>query len=549
MNFTNVSLAEAIIYLLIGIAVFLVGMNLMSGGLRKATGKKLKNFFKKTRNNPFAGMAIGTAFTSIIQSSDATAAMVIGFINAGAMTIFQGISIILGAYIGTTVTGLIVSFSSLNFSLYLLLFAFIGIVLSFFKNELVKNIGEILAGLGLLFFGLAVMKGTFSQVNIHDFCLKLFSNAGSPILLFLIGIVIAALAQSSSACTGIVIAMVGAGSLSLQSGLCVVLGATIGSVTNTLLVSAQGKTDGKRTAWMCFAMRTLTSLIALLIVYLAGSYISQGFKYVFKTNELAVAMFLVAYNIIFMPLLIPLIKPLEKLFNKIIKDKSKKSIESAVKYIDDNLIKTPEIALMQTKKEIVNMITLAEENYERAYQRVKDQLTTNDALIIETEDKIDYLNQRITDYLINVSGVAQTRDEKKVGAYFHVINDIERIGDHAYNYYEMSNNMANESLKFSAHAIEELDEMHNTLRKMFAVAKEIFYTKHRDKLVELDNLENEIDRLKEEYSSNHYSRITQNLCSVELTPFYSGIVSEIERVADHLVNIAYSINNPTGDDN
>ena len=194
MNFTNASLAEAIIYLFIGIAVFLVGMNLMSGGLRKATGKKLKNFFKKTRNNPIAGMGIGVVFTSIIQSSDATAAMVIGFINAGAMTIFQGISIILGAYIGTTATGLIVSFSSLNFSSYLLLLAFVGIVLSFIKNDLVKNIGEILSGLGLLFFGLAVMKGTLSQNDIHNFCLNLFNNAGSPALLFLIGIAVAVVA-------------------------------------------------------------------------------------------------------------------------------------------------------------------------------------------------------------------------------------------------------------------------------------------------------------------------------------------------------------------
>lgn len=548
MDFVNATLLEAIIYLLIGIAVFLTGMNLMSSGLRKATGKKLKNFFKKTRNNPIAGMGIGTAFTAIIQSSDATAAMVIGFINAGAMTIFQGISIILGAYIGTTVTGLIVSFSSLNFSLYLLLFAFIGIVLSFFKSDMVKNVGEILAGLGLLFFGLAVMKGTFSQVDIHDFCLNLFNNAGSPVLLFLIGIVIAALAQSSSACTGIVIAMVGAGSLSLESGLCVVIGATIGSVTNTLLVSAQGKVDGKRVAWMCFTMRVFTALIGLLVVALAGTSIAKGFKYVFKTNELSVAMFMVTYNIILMPLLIPVIKPLEKVFNKVIKDKSKTSVEGAVKYIDDNLIKTPEIALMQTKKEIINMLTLAEENYERCYQRIKDQLTTNDDLINETEDQVDYLNKRITDYLINVSSNAQTRDEKKVGAYFHVINDIERIGDHAYNYYEMSINMANESLKFSSHAIDELDAMHNVLRKMFAMAKEIFYTKDHKRLEELHLLEEKTDELKEAYSSNHYSRITQNLCSVELTPFYSGIVSEIERVADHLVNIAYSIDNPTGDE-
>ena len=548
MDFTSVKLSHAIIYLLIGIAVFLTGMNLMSGGLRKATGKKLKNFFKKTKDNPIAAMGIGTAFTSIIQSSDATAAMVIGFVNSKTMTIFQGVSIILGAYIGTTVTGLIVSFSSFDISIYLLSLAFVGIVLSFFKDDFIKNIGEVLVGLGLLFFGLAVMKGTFSQVDIHDFCLNLFNNTASPIILFLIGILIAALAQSSSACTGIVIAMVGAGSLSLQSGLCVVLGATIGSVTNTLLVSMQGKSDGKKIAWMCFTMRFLTALIGLLIVSLLGGYIAKGFKFVFKTNELSIAMFMVVFNLIFMPLLIPVIKPLESLFNLLIKNNEQAEIENTVKYIDNNLLKTPEIALMQVKREIINMFSLAKENYQRGYLRVKEQSPNNDEAILKTEDQIDYLNNKITDYLINLSSKAQLRDEKKIGAYFHVINDIERIGDHAFNYYEMSVNMSNDSLMFSEPAKKELDEMHDILMKMFALAKDIFESKDYDELSSLDKLEKTIDEMKNDFSSNHYSRITQNLCSVELTPFYSGIISEIERVADHLVNIAYSINKPTGDD-
>ena len=205
-------LTTAIIYILVGISILLIGMKMMSTGLKKCIGRGTRRFFKKTENNPIISLGIGTVVTAGIQSSDATNAMVVGFINAGAMSLFQGLCIMLGAYIGTTVTGILASFSSLPISLYFLIFAFIGVVLMFFKNDVIKNVGEILAGLGLLFFGIAIMKAGFKQNDIINGLQSFFNSFDFGLLLYLFGILITALVQSSSAITSVVIAMVGAGS-------------------------------------------------------------------------------------------------------------------------------------------------------------------------------------------------------------------------------------------------------------------------------------------------------------------------------------------------
>jgi len=553
-------LATAIILLLVGVSVLLCGMRLLAGGLKKTVGRKLKNFFRKTQDNPFVGMGIGTAVTTVIQASDATAAMVLGFINAGAMTIYQGVSIILGAYVGTTVTGVIASFSSFPFSLYLLLLAFIGTIMMFFKSDKVKNIGEILIGFGLLFFGIAVMKQAFQQADIHKFCVDLFTVIKNPALLFLIGIIAAALVQSSSAITSIVIAMVGGGALSLAAGLPIVIGATIGSATNTLLASIGASVDSKRTAWICFIMRCVCALLMLIVLLFAGDYIAQGFSAAFgikTTNpdgtvvvsyELALALFLVAYNLVFMPLMIPFIKPSIKLFSKIIKDKDSDKLASNVHYIDDNLLTSPTIALMQVKKEIISMFQFAADNYKLGFARIFTYSKDHDKEIIETEDVIDYLNGRITDYLIKVANVVGPVDEKKVGSYFHVINDIERIGDHAYNYYEMALEMETKELKFSEDAVNELKEMNDVIDKMFTLSMNIFINKNSKPLNELHDLEEQTDEMKTRFYSNHYERIKQNKCSTDMTPYLSSLITEIERVADHLTNIGYSIVNPTGNE-
>ena len=547
----GMELQLAIISLLVGAAVFIVGMNMMSSGLKKSTGPGLRRLLKKIRNNRFAGLGIGAAVTALIQSSAATSVMAIGFINAGAMTIFQGVCIILGAYIGTTVTGLLASLSSFNISAYFVLLAVIGVVLMFIKKEKIKNFGEILAGLGLLFFGLNTMssaiKGSEELVSaIQSF----FAVIDFPLLLMLIGAIVTALLQSSSATSGIAIAMVGTAALGFNDAVYLVLGATVGTVITTLIATIGGNVNAKRTGIVCLVIRVTTALIALAIYWpLAATFdLETIIPSVFGSASLAVALILIAYNIVFMLAILPFVQVFEKLSIKLIKDKDEEKMKKALKYIDRRLLETPTIALMQVKREIINMMELAHENLKRGFNRILEQDSSQDKELIETEDKIDYINNQITSYLIELTHTASLKDEKMIGSFFHVVNDVERIGDHAYNFYDSSLKMVANDLKFSDTAKAEFREMFAVVDEMFELSFVIFHDQTGTYLRKLHDLESQTDSLKNKLSSAHYERIQKNMCKMENSPFYTTLVSELERVADHLVNVGYSIDSPVGDD-
>ena len=544
----------SIITLLVGAAVFIIGMNMMSSGLKKSTGPSLRKLLKRIRNNRFAGLGIGTAVTALIQSSAATSIMAIGFINAGAMTIFQGVCIILGAYIGTTVTGLLASLSSFSISHYFIILAVIGVILMFFKKEKVKSIGEILAGLGLLFFGLNTMSGVLSadtgNPDLINAVKNFFNAVDFPPLLLLIGAIVTALIQSSSATSGIAIAMVSTGALNFNSAVYLVLGATIGTVVTTLLAVIGGSINAKRTGIICFCIRIITALIGLAIYWpLACAFdLETIIPNIFGSPSLAVAMFLVIYNLIFMPAILPFVRGFEKLSIKLIKDKDEEKKKQALKYIDSRLLDTPTIAVMQVKREIISMMHMSQDNLKLGFKRIIEQDATNDKDIIETEEKIDYINNQITSFLIELTHTASMKDEKIIGSFFHVVNDIERIGDHAYNFYESSMKMVDNDSKFSDIAKNEFNQMFDIINQMFDLSFVIFHDQTSTNLQKLHDLENETDELKNKLSAAHFERIKNNTCRMENSPFYTTLVSELERVADHLVNIGYSIVNPVGDD-
>ena len=551
MNETE-KLILSIVSLLVGAAVFIVGMNMMSSGLKKSTGKGLRRLLSKIKDNRFAGLGIGAAVTALIQSSAATSVMAIGFISAGAMTIFQGVCIILGAYIGTTVTGLIASASSLSFSSYFVLLAVIGVVLMFIKKEKIKNIGEILAGLGLLFFGLSTMSKSIGAPgdSLYEGIKSFFGAIDFPLLLMVIGALATALFQSSSATSGIAIAMVSTGALGFNDAIYLVLGGTIGTVITTLIATIGSGVNAKRTGIICLIIRVFTGFAALAIYWpLATIFdLETILPNIFGSPALAVAMFLVIYNVVFMLLILPFVQVFVKLSEKLVKDKEEEKMAKAIKYIDKHLINTPSIAMMQVKKEIINMMELAYDNIKLGYKRIIDQDPSNDKVIIETEDKIDYINNKLTDFMIDLTHTVSIDEEKVLGSYFHVVNDVERIGDHAYNFYEQSLKMVDKDLNFSETAKKEFEEMFHVIDKMFALAFAIFDNGTRVNLKKLHDLEDKTDELKNKLSSAHYERIQKNLCKMENSPFYTTLVSELERVADHLVNVGYSIVNPTGDD-
>ena len=542
-------LVTSIITLFVGAAVFIIGMNMMSSGLKKSTGRGLRRLLKRIRDNRVAGLGIGAAATALIQSSAATSIMAIGFINAGAMTIFQGVCIILGAYIGTTVTGLLASLSSFSVSHYFILLAVIGVVLMFFKKERIKNIGEILAGLGLLFFGLNTMSDSIKNTQeLIDGIKSFFAVIDFPLLLMLIGAMVTALLQSSSATSGIAIAMVGTGALEFSDAIYLVLGATIGTVITTLIATIGSNVNAKRTAIICLIIRITTALIALAIYWPLADIFNNALLIAFGSESLAVAMFLIIYNIVFMLAILPFVGLFEKLAIKLIKDKDEEKMKKSLKYIDKHLLDTPTVAMMQVKKEIINMMELAHANVRLGFKRIIDQDSVNDKVIIETEDKIDYINNKLTDFMIDLTHTVSIGEEKILGSYFHVVNDVERIGDHAYNFYESSLKMVDNDLAFSETAKKEFQEMFDVIEKMFELSFMIFDNGTRVNLRKLHDLEDKTDELKNKLSSAHYERIQKHTCKMENSPFYTSLVSQLERVADHLVNVGYSIVNPTGDD-
>ncbi len=542
-------LVSAIILLLVGSAVFMTGMNMMSGGLKKATGYKLKKLFKKTQNSRMVGFGIGALVTAIIQSSAATSVMVIGFINAGIMTIFQGVSMMMGSFVGTTVTGILVSLSSFDISIFLTAFAFVGIIMMFFKSPKVKNIGEILCGFGLIFFGLSTMSSSIrNNAQINNAISNLFTNISFPLLLMIIGVIVTALLQSSSATTGIVIVMVGSNVIPFSSALYVSIGATIGTCVTTLIATIGASTDSKRAGLIALLIKIIAGFIGLIILWIFETPIVNLFKNNFGSVEFGVAIFMLMYSIIFFAGLLPFIKPLEKLSRKMIKDKTNNLKKKTVLYIDDRFLDQPDISLMQAKKEIDNMFELARTNFNLTFKHLVNDLPIDENDINEREETIDYINNRLTDFLIKLSGNVDSLNQRKFGSYFHVINDIERIGDHAYNFYGEKTKMLSLNLNYTNQAKGELNNFYNIVNQMFDISIEIFNKKDKSNLEKLHNLEDETDKLTREYEDNHFSRMQSGECAPELSVFYSTVLSELERVGDHLTNIGYSILNPVGDD-
>ena len=545
-------LIKSLILLLAGVGVFIVGMNMMSEGLEKGAGGGLKKLLAKISNNRFLGVGIGAGTTAIIQSSSATTVMVIGLVNAGVITLFQAISVIMGANIGTTVTGLIVALSgqkgAISFSDIAIIMAFVGVMMMFVKKDKVKLIGSIICGLGVIFVGLDIMSGALDASNnpeITSLFQNLFTAIDFPLLLILFGALFTALVQSSSAATGIIIVMAGGGIIPVETALFIVLGTNIGTCVTALLACLGTTTNAKRTALIHFTFNLIGTIIFTAILWPTGPWFASLLSG-FKTVEMQIAIFHVIFNVTTTLLLIPFVRLLEKLSILVIKDHKKDEEELHLKFIDDRLLSTPAVALMQVKNEIEYMASLAHENMNKAF----DLLVTQDAKlhneIYKRENLINFTNHQVTKFLIKLSPLVNEADEKVIGSYFHVVNDIERIGDHAKNFVDIGVEMKEQSLLYSDAAYEELKLMYSKLSQMFEIAMDAFDHKSSSHLNELTKLEEEVDEFKSHLSAQHFARLSMGDCKIELSAYFHSTVSGLERVGDHLVNIGYSILNPTG---
>lgn len=536
----------SILTLLTGVGVFLVGMNMMSAGLEKCAGKGMKTLLGRISTNRFAGVGTGIAATAIIQSSSATSVIVIGFVNAGIMTLYQATSIIMGANVGTTVTNALVALSGADFDIdvYMMFLAFVGVVLTFFKKDSIKNVGAILSGLGVLFIGLDLMSGALGGTEIKAFFTNLFATINFPLLLILLGVVFTALVQSSSAATGIVIVMAGQEVLGIGEAMFIVLGATIGTCITSTLASLGAGINAKRTAFIHLLMNVVGTCVFTAVIWPLKSIIA-GWLLNINDPMWQITIFHIVYKVLLTVVLFPFVNQLVAIALKVFKDAPTNEQKLKLKFVDERLLKSPTIALMQVKKEMNYMMELVKENIGicfNALERGEDLSLT----LSENEKVIDFTNGALTNFLIKLSSNLEERDEVLIGGYFHVLNDLERIGDHAENFHEIGVEMAEKGLEFSTVALEEIRGMRESVSKMFTLAEKAFKDLDVSVLPSLTELENKVDDEKRDLSSSHYNRLAEGKCKVELSPYLTSVVSGLERVADHLVNVGYSIVNPTG---
>ena len=548
-------LIQSLIWLLAGVGIFIVGMNFMSDALEKSAGEGMKKMLGRISNNRFSGVGIGAGVTAIIQSSSATSVMVIGLVNAGVMTLTQATPIIMGANIGTTITGVLVALKNDYFNMLMYLCAFAGVMMGFFKQERIKIAGLLCSGLGLIFVGLNVMSSeqAFGNPLVEAMFQGIFRVIDFPLLLILVGVVFTALIQSSSAATGVVITMVGTGVLPLALALFIVLGANIGTCVTALLASVGANANSKRVALIHFTFNVIGTVIFTVIVWVFQEPMIRLLTSLFPGEDtmslqMRVSVFHVIFNVTTTVVLLPFVKQLVQYACRVIKDKKVQEETLSLCYVDERLLSMPSVALMQAKKEMDYMLWLVEENIRLSFYSLDGKSAENGEQIGKNERIIDFTNGALTRFLIKLSSCVDERDSQKIGAYFHVLNDLERIGDHAENFHEIGQEMQAKKLSFSETALEDIRRMHSVIVRMLAIAKDAFDTEHPDHLPELAALEGQTDDMKRSFSAKHFSRLSEGHCSLEVSPYYTSTITGLERVADHIVNVGYSICNPVGDD-
>ena len=542
-------LVTSIFMLLAGLGVLMTGMKLLSEGLERSAGKGMRKLFGKLSTNRFAGIGVGAAVTVVVHSSAATTVMVIGFVNAGLMTLFQATSIIMGANIGTTLTGVIIALSGFgSLDIFASVLTFIGVaIVMFAKNDTLKRVGSAISGLGLIFVGLYFMSTAFKSSSTMTGAMStLFEKVTFPLLLIFIGMICTALFQSSGAMTALVVTMVGS-IIPLESALFVILGTNIGTCVTALIASIGTSTNGKRTALIHLTFNVIGTVIFTAIIWIFKSQVVWLFGKMAATPQMQVALFHVIFNVVTTLMLVPFIKPLTKFATLLVKDKKDDDSLLKMYYIDDRILHTPPIAVAQVLKEVVHMGEMARDNLDRAMKAVLETNTSEKEKVLKEEEKINFINKGVARYLVKMQSLSLSKsDEKLVGSLHHVISDIERIGDHAENFIEDAAEMKDGDFKFSDAAADELKGMYASVREMFDKSLYVFENRATSGLKEVGEMESSIDVMKRTLSNNHIARLNKGECSVESGAHFFAIITALERVADHLTNVAFSIRSTSG---
>ena len=532
---------ECIISLLGGMGLFISAMNIMSTNLQKVAGAGMRRLLAKITDNRFAGVGIGAVVTMIIQSSSATTVMVIGFVNAETMNLHQATAIIMGANIGTTITGILASLQSLNLSMYFSFLTFIGVILMFFKRDILKNVGGIICGLGMIFIGLDIMSDSCNDESIKSVFRSGLQKIDFPLALLLLGTVFTAVMQSSSAITGLVIVMVQGNSMEMGSALFIVLGANIGTCVTALISTIGTSLNARRTGIIHLLFNCFGTVLFTIFIWILKNQVISVLDKITNKKAMQIAWFHLFFNVITTIILLPMVKILVFVACKIIKEKNgkienKKPIK-AFKYINKRFLFAPDIAAEQIKKEIKNMAELAKKNLDRSISELLEQSSEYIEEIAAREDLIDFLNIETTKFLVKLTPSLNEVTSQDVSKYFHLLNDIERIGDHAKIMLDESSEMKKNGLKFGREAIEEFKKVYEVIEKLFDLSIKAFNNNTHKGIEEHSAFLEQFKNMERVYIQNHFERLAKGQCSMELGSYYTSAFAHFNSILSHLGNI------------
>ena len=526
-----------------GLGLFLFGMELMSDSIEKVAGARLRRILEIFTTNRFMGMIVGIIFTGIIQSSSACTVMVVSFVNSGLMNLYQAAGVILGANIGTTITSQLVSF---NLSKIAPLILLVGVVVMMFtKKEKVRKVAEVVVGFGILFVGLSTMSQAMANMKNEPQVVNLLMSLKNPFLATLMGFALTAIIQSSSVTVSIVLLLANQDLLPLPITLYIILGCNIGACATAMLASMTGKKDAKRAALIHLLFNIIGTVIIYIALFVAGDQILELIKSISADNGRFVANAHTLIKIAQVIMLFPFTGWLVKMTYLIVPGEDQKvgyRESYQLKYIGDKVVFNPATAVVEVIKELERMASLAEENLNRAMNALITLDEEDIEEVYEVEKNINFLNHAITDYLVKINQTTlPIEDLNSLGALFHVVNDIERIGDHAENVADAARQRKEEGVSISKEAQKELGDMLEMVNKIIRYAVEMFAKSDESHMQEIVTLEDQVDEKERELQKKHVERLTKGECSPEAGMIFSDIVSGLERVADHATNIAFAI--------
>ena len=525
-----------------GLGLFLFGIRTMGDGLENAAGAKLKRMLEVLTGNRFLAVLVGFVVTAIIQSSTATTVMVVGFVNAGMMSLAQAVGVIMGANIGTTVTSLLIA---LNFSSVAAAAVLVGVILMLAsKKTVVKNLGAIFTGFGLLFLGIDMMSDSMAPLResagFMNFIVTVSESPLRPLFGIILGIVMTAVLQSSSASVGVLQTLAMQGLVPLKFSVFVLFGQNIGTCLTALFSTVGAKKNSKRAAVIHLLFNLIGTGIFILIALLAP-YVEWIEK--LSPDPMAqIAISHIVFNIVSTVIMFPFAKVLVKLSFLLVPGKDDSESEMHCKFIDDRLLNTPPFAVMQVSKEVARMAKLARDNFETSAHALINRSDKDLDKVMENEEIINYLNHHITSYLVKLNALDITdSDSDYIARVFHAINDIERVGDHAINLAEAAQHNIGEGLKFSDPAREELNQLCGSVVTLLERSMAAFDNQSLsdDEAKKLSDLEEHIDDLTLECQDSHIFRLNRKECNTEAGMLYLNTITDFERVGDHAINIAF----------